>query len=386
MRLLPAVLGFTLLVSAAQAQPRDVPGDESAGGTFATDTALPFSAEGQGLAGAGLFGRTEDPMRVIENPAFLGTLGRGIRLSGIQTPDLNGISSIDLRSAALTVGTERMVAGTLLTIAAGLTVGDLASEPVSLPGFEEETTNRVTGLAVGVGWEGPVRVRAGIGGRSLVASGTFTTGPSGDETRTVRTSALAADLAADVTLPLGTWILPNRDAGPWLAFDVTAGGAVRGLPLATGYSLTPENDSVEPLRVAPDRSPAVGASALVGVGIGPRARPLLVGSLEGMADEVTYNDDTVHLRGARLTLLETVSVSVGSLNGDSFLPRTTTGVGLSVGGLLRALGTLTDDARLYGFGERFDLRYDLADQRFEDDGDGIFGDAQTQGVTLRYRP
>ena len=114
----------------------------------------------------------------------------------------------------------------------------------------------------------------------------------------------------------------------------------------------------------PERGPvAIERSALLG---DIRVRDALLGTSASSAVQGE--------RGARLTIAETVWIAVGRTENDfggSGNDRLTWGLGASVGGALRAIGALQNDADAVALGQRFDLTLGLARENrfFTQDGE-----------------
>ena len=366
---------------------------------------LPLSTDAVAVAEAGAFGRTDDPLRMLDNPAVLADFADGVTLSGHVLPEWLGLGG-DYRSAggAIAGGLRTRLGGLPTSVGVGLAYGSFTSpnyatagvegEFVPVPPFREDR-DQVVALGVGVGVEGPVRVRVGAAGRSLrsvplLPAPTFI----GDAERA---HALVADLGVDVTAPVGQWIqgAPSDD-GVRAILDVSLGYAVRGLAISgeapAGYLSTPGHQ------------PSAGVALLVGAEVGARsATPLRVAEAEfltgaedpgaaafGLSAANVFlgsdpSDQALVRRAGRLTLGETLTLSRGSMAGGSLVARDGWGVAVSAGGALRLAGAVAGRPDLSRLGERLDLRYTYAAYTFEP-GESPFGGTPTHGLVLRVRP
>ena len=401
-----ALLVSFLVASAALAQDVD-PGFSVAITPYVTPF-VPLSTEAQAVAEAGAFGRVDDPLRLLDNPAVLADFTDGVRVSGHLLTDWLGVD-ISSSGGAVAGGVRTRLGGLPASVGVGLAYGAF-SEPALVVtdaqgreiGEIPESDDEVLALGVGVGIEGPVRVRLGGSVQSLrsrqLYAGDLSQPTSFDEGSFERARATAADLGVDVTLPIGRWLRPTPTAsGLGVVLDATVGYALRGLAISgeapSGYA-----GDVE-------RRPTAGASLLgaVDVGLGS-PMPLravqaefLTGAEDPGAD--TWGDlsasnvlfgsnpdeNAVVHRALRATLGEALVLSRGVFEGATFVPRESWGVGLNVGGALRLAGVVLDRPDLHRLGGRFDLRYTYAEYTFEP-GDSPFGDTPAHGVILRVRP
>lgn len=400
MRLLSALLLLALSPSLA-AQENRVAEPLS---PYATAYA-PLSSEAQGVAEAGAFGRTSDPLRMLDNPALLADLADGISVSGELTPEWFGFGDLSTRALAVAGGVRTSVAGRPASVAVGLAYGSFDSFEYVLTddqgngiGEFDSGPDRTFALGVGGTVDGPVRLRVGASARRYVSSAYPTTRVDSD-----RATALTADLGIDVTAPIGRWIMPTPDGGFQLVTDLTAGYALRGIGLAEssvdyGSDILGFDQSI-PGRA--DRTPSAGITLLVGFDAGLGTEHALRGaSLEfmttaeapnraswdlsvpnvllGVGDEFGRN---IVRRGYRLTLAEVLTLSAGTMRGASFLERQSRGATLSLGGALRLAGMLGAGDGLSEMGRRIDLGYTYAAYTFEDDS--FFGRSPSHGLTLR---
>ncbi len=397
-----------LLVFALSASAQDVdPGFTVLSSPYGTPF-VPLSAEAQAVAEAGAFGHTEDPLRMFDNPAVLADFGDGVRVSGQLLTDWLGAEELESAGGAVATGLRTTLAGVPATVGVGLAYGAFR-QPVFDPfagGFPTEPLaadeirydwDRAVSLGVGVGVEGPVRVRAGVAGRSLQSAllfGVFDPEPEGRRAR-----ALVADLGLDVTAPVGRWLQPEPTAaGVQGVIDVTLGYAYLGAGLS-------ENDPPRGYLATPRHQATAGLSLRTGVDVRQRsATPLraveaefLTGAEDPGAAAFGLSASNVLLgadasdsraltrRAVRLTLGEVVAVSAGTMAGANFVERDSRGVTLSAGGALRLVGALRDRPDLHALGDRFDLRYTYARYTF-DPGRDPFGPTPAHGLVLRVRP
>ena len=370
---------------------------------------LPLSTEAQAVAEAGAFGHAEDPLRLLDNPALLADFADGVRVSGHLLTDWLGVGDLSSSGAAVAGGVRTRLGGLPTSVGVGLAYGafsqpryDVYDEDGILLGTFPEGSDDVLALGVGVGIEGPVRVRVGGSVQSLRSQPLYANDPSdpislaGDPFE--RATATAADLGLDVTLPLGRWLQPEPTAGGiGLVLDATVGYALRGLALS----------GEAPVGYAPnaERRPTAGLALRGAAVVGARsAAPLhavevefLTGAEDPGADAwgdlsasnvllgANPDENAVVHRALRATVGEALTLSRGTMEGASLVPRASWGLGVNVGGALRLAGVALDRPDLYGLGRRFDLRYTYAQYTFDPD-DSPFGDTPAHGVVLRVRP
>jgi hypothetical protein len=395
-----------LVASAALAQDVD-PGFSVAINPYVTPF-VPLSTEAQAVAEAGAFGRVEDPLRLLDNPAVLADFADGVRVSGHLLTDWFG-ADIASSGGAVAGGVQTRLGRFPASVGVGLAYGTF-SEPAFVLTDEQgrelseipESDDEVLALGVGVGIEGPVRVRLGgslqaLRSRQLYANG-LSLPITLDDDPFERARATAADVGLDVTLPIGTWLRPAPVAsGLGFVLDATVGYALRGIAISgeapSGYA-----GNVE-------RRPAAGASLLgaveIGVGSVVPLRAVEAEFLTGAEDPgadawgdlsasnvllgSNPDENAVVHRAVRLTLGEALVLSRGVFEGATFVPRESWGVGFNVGGALRLAGVVLDRPDLHRLGGRFDLRYTYAEYTFDPDG-SPFGDTPAHGVVLRVRP
>ncbi|WP_420455849.1 hypothetical protein [Rubrivirga sp.] len=368
---------------------------------------VPLSAEAQAVAEAGAFGHTEDPLRMLDNPAVLAGFGDGVRVSGHLLTDWLGADDLQSAGGAVAAGWRATLAGLPATVGVGLAYGSFRQPvfdpladgfPTELPAADEiqHDWERTVSLGVGVGVEGPVRVRAGVAGRSLRSVplfDVFAPEPGGE-----RASALVADLGLDVTAPVGRWLQPEPTAaGVRGVIDVTLGYALLGIGLT-------ESDAPSGYFAQPERQAMAGISLRAGVDVRQRsATPLRAVEAEFLtgaedpgaaafglsASNVLLGADpssqAVVRRAGRLTLGETVALSAGTMEGATFVERDSWGFTISAGGALRLVGALADRPDLHALGGRFDLRYTYARYTF-DPGPDPFATTPAHGLVVRVRP
>ncbi|WP_412061408.1 hypothetical protein [Rubrivirga sp. IMCC45206] len=368
---------------------------------------LPLSAEAQAVAEAGAFGPTADPLRMLDNPAVLADFAGGVSVSGELTPRWLGFEDISTAGFAVAGGIRGTLAGRPASIGVGLAAGAFSLPPFVLTdvqgielGVFDPGLDRTLALGVGGAVDGPVRVRAGASLRRLTSGAQL--GTIGDDDRA---RATAADLGVDVTLPLGRWLQPAPGAdGTRFDVELTAGYALRGLGLADSAP-TYDPDLVFGIRPSAtvQRTPAAGIRLLTAVELNagtPRAfrvvgLEVLTGAedpgaelfglsaanvLLGAGDE---SDQVLTRQAGRLSLGETVTLSLGAMRGASFVSRESSGATLSIGGALRGVGRLRNDNALIALGTRYDLRYTYARYTF---GENSFDASAAHGLVLRVRP
>lgn len=402
-----ALLLLALVASTVSAQDFD-PGFTVAISPFATPF-LPLSTEAQAVAEAGAFGRAEDPLRLLDNPALLADFSDGVRVSGHLMDTWLGVDDLEASGGAIAGGLRTRMGGVPATVGVGLAVGTFSQPPVTLidvDGTELATVpeggERVLALGVGMGLEGPVRVRLGGAVRSLRSQPLFhierdPLGVPSPSYESERATAVAADLGLDVTAPFGRWLRLAPAPGTDVVLDVTLGYALRGIAVS--------GDAPPGYLAEAERQPTAGAAFRTGLDVAlDTPTPLraveaeyLTGAEDPGADawgNLTAShvllgqgdtDLTVVHRAARMTFGETLTLSRGAFEGANFVARESWGLGLSTAGALRLVGRLADRPDLHALGSRFDLRYTYAEYEFDPDG-SPFGTAPAHGVVLRVRP
>ncbi|WP_412069287.1 hypothetical protein [Rubrivirga sp. IMCC43871] len=375
---------------------------------------LPLSAEAQAVAEACAFGPTADPLRMLDNPAVLAGFADGVTVSGELSPRWLGYDDTSSAAVSIAAGVRGTLAGRPASIGVGVAVGTFSVPPFTGVFAPEGPTSdaqgpgrvdfdpgldRTVALGGGGAVEGPVHVRAGASVRRLTSGALY--GTVGDDDRA---RATVADLGLDVTLPVGRWLQPAGARGARFDVELTAGYALRGLGLADS---APTYDPLSAFGVTPSgavqRTPSAGIRLLTAVELDagtPRAYrvvalEVLTGAedpgaqfwglsaanvLLGAGDE---SDQVLTRQAVRLSLAETVTLSLGAMRGGSVVPRESSGVTLSVGGALRGIGRLADNALPARLGERFDLRYTYARYTF---GNNSFEPSPAHGVVLQVRP
>ena len=366
---------------------------------------LPLSSEALAVAEAGAFGPTSDPLRMLDNPALLADFAGGVSVSGDLIPDWLGFDAISVRGLAVAGGKRVTVGGLPVALAAGLAYGAFDSSPGLITddqgnslGVFDPGADQTLAVGIGAAVGGPVRVRVGTSVRGY-ASEAFPT-PEGGEGR-VR--SLAADVGLDVTAPVGRWIMPTPADGFQLVADVTAGYALRGIGISESSLDVEFAGFVSTVSGRPDQTPSAGVTVLLGLDAGVGTPHAMRGaSLEFLttADDASGADfwglsatnvllgaggefdRAVVRRGYRLTLAETLTLSMGRLRGASFVERESAGATLSLGGALRLAGALGAGEEVSEVGRRVDLRYTYAAYTFRDDR-SPFGRTASHGLTLR---
>ena len=369
--------------------------------------AIPLSTEAQGVAEAGAFGATADPLRMLDNPAILADFAGGVSVSGDQIPTWLGIDGISTQALAVAGGGRVLAGGVPVSLAAGLAYGAFDQPPYfrtdvqgNALGVIDPGADQTFAFGLGASVEGPVRVRAGTSVRHYVSS-QYPALPQGVD----RVSGTALDFGLDVAAPVGDWIMPTPDGGFKLVADLSAGYALRGVGRLSESSFIADFGSRYGTSVSGRvrRTPVAGVGLLVGfdAGLGT-GRALRGASFEylttadgpegsnwglsaknvilGVGDEF---DSSIVRRGYRLTLAETLTLSAGTLRGASLIERRSRGLTLSLGGALRLAGVLGAGERVYEIGRRVDLRYSYAAYTFGEEGT-LFDRTVGHGLTQRF--
>lgn len=373
------------------------------------------------LGEAGVAVPTSEPQAFLYNPAHLSAAAgtSHLTLSGYQPTRW---FALNLQTIALSGGLAPAQTGWPVYLGAGVSYTRQAD---AMPREIRSETNELIGsmtagqrawsVGVGVGYAGPVETHLGITLRRLGAGvdveGGSTESDGLEEFRNATAAATAFDLGILVRAPIAQLAgLRTHDAEAGLALDIALGYALSGLG---GRNTTDAGLSIEgPL----SRRVRLGWSVQVGYDLNFGGGPLRIVELTGVAQAdrgllrrqingnyaAPFVDPLAALtgsgkanefdqpepgsgpgviefghtgrRGVEFTMLETLTLRLGrhqgemefQCDGDQAGACETSGIELSTGGVLRALGSILDQPRWHALGGRFDLRYTYASHPIAD--------------------
>ncbi len=194
---------------------------------------IPVSSEQVAMGGGATFLASEDPYAPLRSPAQLANAGRvpGVYVGGYSgAPDwLRGIASdISTASFAVNAGREARLLGYRAAFGVGLNVArlDLGTQvrvdEFGSPAGEIHPRDDAYSLGAGVGFQGPVRVDAGLALR--IARSSLSRLDGGADVLELEAAAPSLDLGLTATAPvlaLAGVATPRSGLGP--ALDVSLG-------------------------------------------------------------------------------------------------------------------------------------------------------------------
>ena len=338
----------------------------------------PVVPEVVGAGGAAVAAPTLSPFAVFYNPALLADAGvrPGLRVGVSAGPALYGNDDLLTGTGVGSIGLKTAAGGRPLyvTLAGGYREVNIDNVPLAVGDFDTE--DRAYGGGLAVGWEGPVTVRAGAA--AFARDAPEQPAPVSGELRRDRAVTLRLGTAVTVPLLQGPAI---GQAGPRAA--VTLGVAHRGAELQSDFFERGPLESGTPEGV--EASTRYGASADVALvrRFGVTGR-IAFARLNVRAEQRTEGPGSDHVGGA-FTLAETVTLRAGiersDRDGTGETTRTGVGLGVSVDGLVRAVGALNRSAQLLAIADRLTLRGDLA--RYDAGGPL---ETDYAGFTVGWRP
>ncbi len=352
------------------------------GSLFALD-GTPASAIEAAVGGATAFAPTESPYAVQFNPALLAEAGTrpGLRFSTSLAPEAFGNEDALIGSSALSLGLQTALAGYPLTVGLGGSYTEFNKDRVSLgreadgtPLGEYDTAERASGGGLAIGWNGPVHIR--VGGAAFYRESSETPVSLGNPQVLSRDNVTTLNLGTALTYDvLGG---PDEAGEAAVALRITGGYTRRGIVLQEDYFARDEGALAGP--PPPPEADVFGGSASVAFTrqVGRRFR-FRVARADARIEFVSGDREGTNM-GATATLFETLVVRAGLTQRGIGRDVTSAGVGIQIDGLVRAVGTFTENPRLAAFGDRLTLRGDVA--RY-DLGEGT--ETDYAGFTLGWR-
>ncbi|MEM8600319.1 MAG: hypothetical protein AAGF99_10395 [Bacteroidota bacterium] len=371
-----------------------------------------------GDAGVGL--PSAEPQAFIYNPAQLTAADESHVTLGVVAPTnwLPALSAdLAFSSFAIAANLAPEKTGLPVRLGVGLARGKFDLGPQEYRGEANEFLGSFDAfesywaLGVGAGFDLPIPIHLGFNLRRFTSRLTID-----EDLNLLDAHALTLDLGVLAQVPvaqLAKWRSFDNTTG--IVFDLAAGYSITGLGSTIRYeALGQTSEAYIHRRVRLGWSTLLGYDLDPGGGVlrvvaftaafqaerallrdeeaGTYASPIVspLGALLGSGEPTTFDPESSDLfpgnvaewghtgrRGGRLTVLEAVSYSRGQFDGDSFVCRddcTTSGLTVSVGGLLRAYGSLYGRADLYRLGTHYDVTFIRTEHPFSE---------AFYGVTLR---
>ena len=348
-------------------------------------------------AGAATLSPTGAPAEGLLNPALLAG-PQGLRASYGGTREWLGLEGTKTSTASFAYGGESTLGGLPLAVGAALTRQELRFEgiPRTNPEGPDPTTlesddvvETAYGLGLAARWDGPVRLAVG-------ATGFARRSPLPEELDVDNTDpdrALTVDLGALLAVPvLRANPEPRAISVP---IEVVAGGVRRHMEFWGDYpERAVDGGDVFQSRPLPETG-ALGGGVDLAIARGLGGDAFEIASLDIRVErewdglDRSRRSSTDGFRGAAdFTLFETLGSRSGVLwtDGANQTDRVGNGLSFHVDGLLRAIGTFTDNESLRQTGEQFGLRFDLTVYEVAEDRDRVFGETFFGGVALSWRP